>query len=258
MALKAFRRLVNDIDEQHHESMRTIETDLAEVHFGESDAAQAASRRRFLQRVATGGAIAFGATLVPIADLVPAALAQEGEGDGAAAGEPTVTGMDLTIVAFAHTVELAAAAAYQAAIDGGKLDDNASQSATLFASHHTDHATALLGLAGTAATNTPNAKILSEFAPRITGAANQPALLSVLRDIEEGAVSTYLFALGELVSPDAAGAAALVLPIEAQHSVALSLLIEPSLDSWMAQSTTYLPTFETDDNAFDPATYAAS
>lgn len=263
MAFRALRRLVADIDEQHRESMRSIETDLAELHFGEHDAVRAASRRSFLQRAATGGAIAFGATLLPLEELTSAAFAETGGSGGAqttsaAAGDAKVTGGDLTVVVFAQTVELAAAAAYDAAVSSGKLDDQAKSFATLFAGHHRDHANALAGLAGKEALNVPNPRILAEFGPQITGAANGTAQLKVLQSIEEGAVSTYLYALGEFVSYDAAGAASMVLPIEAQHSVALSFLIEPNLEAWAGKITTYVPNFETESNKLEPARYPAS
>ena len=75
MALRGLRRLATEVDEQHHESMKTLEDDLGELHFGGGDVLSD-SRRRFSKRMATGGAIAFGATMIPIATMVPSAMAQ--------------------------------------------------------------------------------------------------------------------------------------------------------------------------------------
>lgn len=263
MASRALRRLMADIDEQHRESMRTIEHDLAEVHFGVADPQRAASRRGFLRRVGAGGAIAFGATVFGVGELVAPALAETGGGGGgggAAAtsggGDAAVTGDDLAIVVFAQSVELAAAAAYETVVNAGRLSEQEATYASMFARHHSEHAAALGGLAGKEAVDEPNARLLAEFGPRLTGAANGRAQLQVLRDLEEGAVSTYLFALGEFVSYDAAGAASMVLPIEAQHAVALSFLIDPTLEAWSPNIETYVPTVERADGALDPSRYA--
>ena len=67
MAFRALRRTSAEIDEQH---------------LAESD--RSASRRKFLTRAATGGALAVGASTLPLSTFVPGASAQT---DGGA--EPT-------------------------------------------------------------------------------------------------------------------------------------------------------------------------
>src|SRR5690349_9628754 len=97
MAFRALRRTSAEIDEQH----------LAESDHG-------ASRRRFLTRAATGGALAVGASTLPLSTFVPGAGAQAEE-EGTTAGTtpgtlpvappvtgdpPVVEGSDLTLLVF--------------------------------------------------------------------------------------------------------------------------------------------------------------
>jgi hypothetical protein len=241
------------VDEQHRASMADMTDRLAEVHFG-TDPALASGRRGFLRRAATGGAIAFGATLVPVS-RIGAAFAQEAPTPISAAPEVSD---DVTLAVFATSVELAAVAAYEAAGASADLDAGAKSTAQLFGGHHSEHAAALTQLLtdnGYAEEVTANAALLAVFAPRIQGAADQAALAQVLYDLEDGAASTYLFAMGAFESAAIAGAAATILPVEAQHAVAWSLLIEPDLTAWAGNITTYVPPVQTVDAALTPAQF---
>ena len=122
---------------------------------------------------------------------------------------------------------------------------------SLFAGHHQEHAEAFGGLAGSAATRQPNAAILDAFGPMIAGAADQAAVLEIAYGLEEAAAATYLFALGALQSPQAAAATATVLPIESQHAVVLAFALGKDIPSFM-------PSFETVDQALDPADFPIS
>lgn len=266
MAFRDLRRQVAEIDEQHRASMRSIEDDLGELHYG-TDPAAAASRRSFLTRAATGGAIAFGATVIPVASMVPAALAQTTGTSGTTPGstattkkrvEPSVTGNDLVVVQFAQTVELAAVAAYQATIDAGKLTNATAEVARMFAGHHQDHAKALGTLAGSDAPDAPNAKLVAELTPKISAATTQVAAAQVLYDLEDGAAATYAYALGVLEAWDVAGAASTIMPVEAQHAIVWSQVIQPDPNEWATQITTWVPNFQSQSGAFTPSKYAAS
>ncbi|MDZ7733990.1 MAG: ferritin-like domain-containing protein [Acidimicrobiia bacterium] len=242
---KAFRVAAREVDEQHHEGMRDIDEQLHELHRGETGRLLAESRRSFVKKVGIGGAlVSLGSTMVPVSSLMPAAWAQ-----GDSEGEADLS--DTDIAAFAQSVELAAVAAYEAAAGTGLLDATATEVGTLFASHHDDHAGAFASLAGDAAPNEPNATVLEAFAPMIQEAGDQAGLLTIAKQLEEHASSTYVFALGALTSQEAAAATATVLPIESQHAVVLGQFLElPPED--------YLPPFETADEALDPAEYPVS
>jgi hypothetical protein len=264
MAFRDLRRQVAEIDEQHRESMRTIDDDLGELHFG-TDPAASASRRSFLTRAATGGAIAFGATAIPVAAMVPAALAQTSSTTAGSTPpttkkrvEPTVTGGDLTVVQFAQTVELAAVAAYGAVINSGKLTNALAETARVFATHHQDHADALAKLAGSDAPNVANAKLVTELTPKIAAITTAKEAAQQLYNIEDGATATYAYALGVLQQWEAAGPVSTIMPIEGQHAIVWSQVIEPDPNTWATQIKTWIPNFQTSSAAFEPSKYAAS
>jgi hypothetical protein len=229
-----------EVDEQHREGMKSLRDELGELHFGATGRALGEGRRQFMKKAGlTGVVLSFGSTLLPASRLMPAAWGQESEsGEGLD---------DLTIALFAEQVELAAVAAYEAAAGTGLLDPTAVEVGTLFATHHADHAGAFASFAGDEATGVPNQAILDVFAPMIAEAADQAALLQIAFDLEQGAASTYHFALGVL-GADAAAAVSTILPIEAQHAVVLGQFLELPIEGWM-------PPFETSDAALDPATY---
>jgi hypothetical protein len=105
------RRLVEAIDEQHREAMRTIEDDLGDVHFGERTPEVQASRRRFVRNLGLGGAVAVGAAAVPTVVLASAAAAQS-----SSSTKVVLPPSDLVIVDYAVGLELAAESAYIAAV----------------------------------------------------------------------------------------------------------------------------------------------
>lgn len=298
MDFELLRRRTAQVDEQHRAAMETIIEDLAEAHAG-GEPATAASRRRFLQRASTGAAIAIGSAVVPIGAM--AAAAQTGDGadpdapggvepaptDGgetiapggaeATAAEVTrvagsgctaepvqMSAEDLQVVRFAESVERAAVAAYQLAIDGRRLTDSAVlESARTFQRHHEEHAEALYCLAGDEPPAegeeaeegadqrmAPNGTLVDAVAPQVQGATTQDAVVELLYGLEEGAAATYLFALGVLDERDVAGAAALILPVEGQHAVVWGQALGRPIQEWM-------PAFQTDAGALDPAEYAS-
>lgn len=254
---RGLRRLVAEIDEQHHEGMRTIEDDLGELHFG-GPPALVATRRQFATRLAAGGAIAFGPTLIPLA-----ALAQDGTTSAVppgtvSAAEPRLGDKDLNLAIFAQTVELAAVALYQGAIATGKLSKAIADVATLFAGHHQDHAGQFGAFAGRAAKPRANQKLLDELTPKLVAATTERELLELARAVEEGAAATYVYALGVLESREAAAAVSTILPVEAQHSVALSFAIDASDDAFLLGAPKHLPAFETEASSLDPKKYVVT
>lgn len=233
---RALRQLAADVDDQHHEAMATIHEDLAEVHLGETGRGLAATRRRFLRNAGLGGAVlTMGSTLVPVSRLMPAAWASD-----------QLTDADLA--AFAQSVELAAVAAYGAAIDTGLLESGVVDVAEQFSGHHDDHAGEFASFAGDAATDEANQAVLDVFAPQIAEATDQDALLQIAQDLENGAAATYFYSLGILQDRDAAQAVATILPIESQHAVVLGQALGQDL-------TEYVPTFQGQDGALSPTEY---
>jgi hypothetical protein len=239
------RRLVQQIDEQHRDAMRTIDDDLGELHLGARTPAVAASRRRFVRNLGVGGAVALGAAAVPVAILAPSAGAQSG------ADDIEVPANDLVILEFAVGLELAAEAAYGVAVETLLLEPVMAEMARTFGRHHHEHALALATLAGRdeEELGEPNAALVDALAPRIEASQTEAEVLLVLFEIEQGAAATYAEALGVLESQATAGPAASILPIESQHATAIGSALELPVEDWM-------PPFQTTEGAFDPATYA--
>jgi rubrerythrin len=243
------RRLVERIDEQHREAMRTIEQDLGEVHFGARGAAVADSRRRFVRNLGLGGVLAAGAATAPTLAFASAAAAQSA--GGTSGGDVELPEADLLIVDFAVSLELAAEEAYGLAIARRIFDSQVAEMGRTFARHHHDHAIALATLAGRdeETVGQPNAGLVDELAPRLDAATTTDELLQVLYDVEEGAAATYAEAIGTLESTDAVGPASSILPVESQHATAIGSMLDLPVEDWM-------PPFQTTADAFDPSTYA--
>lgn len=235
---RELRSLVEQVDDQHRDGMRSVRSDLEELHLGETAQRLGSTRRQLLQRAVAGGAVlTLGGGFVPVGRLLPAAGAQE------------LT--DVDIASFAASVELAAVDAYQAAIDSGKVTDAAvGAAATTFQSHHREHAAAFNGLATANGADEvgSNQAVLAAFGPLLAAAGDQAAILEIAFQLEEGAASTYLFALGALTVPAAYAATATILPIESQHATVLGTVLGKGAGE-------YLPAFITTGAALDPADF---
>ncbi|MGZ4727954.1 MAG: ferritin-like domain-containing protein [Acidimicrobiales bacterium] len=247
MSMRALRQLTEHVDQQHREAMKTIDDDLGELHLSRQDDAAVATRRNFVRNLGLGGAaVAFGSVLVPVAGLVPAALAQTST-KGA-----DIPAADMAVVKFAQGLELAASAAYVAIVAQRKLDSAQTESARLFGRHHDEHSAALAKLIPKDEVATvPNPKILAVFAPQISAAADANALMQIAFNLETGAAATYQLAMGALTNWQGAAAVSTIEPIEAQHAVVWGHELNLPTDQWM-------PAFQNTAAALDPATYAAS
>ena len=234
--------LSDEVDQLHHESMRTFRDEYAEIHLGEIVPGHRATRRSFLAKAATGGALlTAGSMVTPISRFMPAAMAQE---------TPEVSD-DVKLAMFAAGLELAAVEVYRAATASGKLTNAGNQIATMFGGHHQQHADALNGIIGEdAAIDEPNKALVDEFGPMVRGAADENAILEVAYSVEEAAASTSLMAIGVLEDVRNAGALATILPVESQHATVIANVLgkDPS---------EYLIDFLTTDAAVDPADYPA-
>ena len=97
-----------ELDDAHHDSMRTMSSDIQELHAETRKAVGGTSRRQFLIRAGIAGtAITIGSQVLPMSSLWTPAFGQ------------ALTDGD--IAAYAASVEYAAVAAYNAAISSGKV-----------------------------------------------------------------------------------------------------------------------------------------
>lgn len=203
---RQFRSLAADVDDLHHENMKTFAEETADLHL---DTYQA-SRRHFIAGSAgIVGAVAIGSALVLPRGLSRRALA---------------AGLDdQTIAGYAQSIELAAVAAYTAA--AGVLGAATLPVAQLFLSHHQQHADAFGAVAGDKAAAAPNAKLVAALTPTLQGLRDETSALEFAFVLEGQAAYTYAAALTLLQDPAYAAATATILPIEAQHQTVLGIAL---------------------------------
>ena len=220
ISAKELRHLASDVDDQHHEAMRTFKEEAAELHLS-----AARGRRTFLKR---SGLAAVGGTLLATGGGI-ATFTRLG---GLAAAQGL---SDTQIAGYAQSIELAAVAAYMAAAP--KLSGDVLDVATLFAGHHQDHADAFGAVAGEDARPEANPKLVEAVTPTLeaVGAADPGdeltgQILAFARDLENQAAYTYAAALTLLSDPAYAAATSTILPIEAQHATVLTLALEGGPD----------------------------
>jgi Ferritin-like domain len=232
---RSLRQMVREVDDRHREGMKTIRDDIAALH---------TSRRRFLRDAGAGLAVVIGASVVPFGALTGSAAAQS-----AAPAKPLT---DAQIATFAESVELAAVAVYTQVLASGKLTTPAViAAATLFKSHHMDHAQAFGAFAGDAATAKPNPGVLQAVGDQVSEASDQPHMLAVAFSTENAAAATYLYAIGLLSSVEALAACASIMPVEAEHATLLGYVLGLDADT----DADYVPPFQAPDQALLPSAY---
>lgn len=179
------------------------------------------SRRSFLAKVAVGGAaLTVGSQLLPAGGLLPTAAQEDG---GETDGIDTL-GPDDERLRFLATVALAGAAAYEAtlALDVS-LPETVVATVRRFGSHHSQQADALGGLLPVEI-DQPNPSVLAAQSQALAGAGDLPAVLGVLRELEDAVAATHLAALGVLEDGQARALVATALPVCAQHATVLGSL----------------------------------
>ena len=224
ISAKELRHLANDVDDLHHEAMRSFKEEAAELHLG----AARGSRRSFMKK---SGLAAVGGTLLSAGG----GLAVFTRLGGIAAAQDDLT--DTVIAGYAQSVELAAVAVYQAVLD--KLPAEVQPVGELFAGHHQDHADAFGAAAGDDARPEANAKLVAFATPTLDAVAAADAseeltanILGFAKTIENQAAYTYVAAITLLKDPAYSAATSTILPIEAQHAVVLSLALGEPADKW--------------------------
>lgn len=175
-------------------------------------------RRRLLTAGAAGLA---GAVLLAACGADDETAAPTGAEDGDEAA------MDVVLARGAAATELAAVAAYQAAVDSGLVTTNAvAQAATLFQQHHREHAEALNAIVtdggGQAVEETlPAVQALLEDA----SFTDELTVVGFARAIEDAAASTYVAGAGLLSTPDLRQALMSIGGVEARHVTALDMAL---------------------------------
>jgi rubrerythrin len=191
LSSRALRRLAADVDEFHHQQMKTFKEESADVHL---DAVRSSRR----------GLLAGSSSLAGILSLD-----------------------DQAIAGYAQSVELAAVGAYMAAAP--VLSAATKPVAELFMSHHQQHADAFGAVAGDKKATGPNQKLVAALTPTLQGIKDEMAALEFAFTLENQAAYTYAAALTLLQDPRYAAATATILPIEAQHAVVLGLALGKSV-----------------------------
>jgi hypothetical protein len=231
------RGSLEELDDAHHESMRTMSSDIRELHAETRKAVGGTSRRQFLVRAGIAGtAITIGSQVLPMSSLWTPAFGQ------------ALT--DADIAAYAASVEYAAVAAYGAAISSGKVKTpDVGAAAKMFQSQHKEHGDAFQANAGgKIAKDTANETLVAAIGSQIAQAADEKAILKIAYDTENAAAATYHFALGVLKAAPYRALTASILPIEAGHAAVLGLVL--GLDPGTAAD--FLPKTQTDALALAP------
>jgi hypothetical protein len=202
LSARQLRQYAADVDDFHHQQMRSFAEEAADLHLDGSRA----SRRRFLAGSgAVAGAAAVGTML--LSHRVASAQAVD----------------DAAIAGYAQSIELAAVAAYDAAAP--VLSAAVLPVAELFKSHHQDHADAFGAVAGPNAVSEPNAALLTALGPTLSGITDEAGALEFAFVLEGQAAYTYAAALTLLQDPAYSAATATILPIESQHQVVIGLAL---------------------------------
>jgi hypothetical protein len=252
ISAKELRHLASDVDDMHHEAMRSFKEEASELHLS----AARDGRRSFMKK---SGLAALGGTVLSAGGGLTA-LTRLGGVAGAQDGGLT----DTVIAGYAQSVELAAVAAYMAAAP--KLSGDVLAVATLFAGHHQDHADAFGAVAGEDARPEANQKLVDLVTPTLeaVGAAEPSEeltneILTFAKGVENQAAYTYAAALTLLMDPAYAAATATILPIEAQHATVLSLALGEGPEGWFpteAFESAALGDGTDPLKGFDPAVFA--
>jgi hypothetical protein len=228
----------------------------------------AASRRRFL-RGAAGGA-ALGATAFALVGAPEASAQSPGTTPGsspgttesapeAAAGskQPTVSGSDLELGRFLHSVELALQEVYTSALDGGKLKPAARDQAITFREQHRLQAVKLVDAIQSSAASGPNPGLLQSLQPRVANAGSEVDVINALVGIENSAAATYQYSVGQAKDWQFIGTVASIGAVDGQHATAWSQKAAPDLAAWVAGFDAAVPVVQGTEGRWDPAQYPA-
>lgn len=175
----------------------------------------AASRRRFLRAGLTGAALTAALPL-----LARTAAAQDTGTPAPTTAPPRrPTDDDVTLLAFAESLELTARDLYGVAVAAGLGDAATAEVLAGFRSSHQSYAEALGGLLGPRATRQRNDEVFDQLATAF-GSAGDVVLAA--HELEEVAAATHTELLGALQGTEGAALVASILVAESQHAVVLA------------------------------------
>lgn len=173
------------------------------------------NRRTFLARAAMGGALVAVSTVGPLGHLLPAAAQADADGPAEGTLDDDATGQALA------PAEVAAVAAYEAALNGGKLDAAWAEVARQFQRHHLEASVTLTSLIESGTTPAADPTITTGTIGAIGGAGDQTAVLLALSEMESVIAATHLWALGGIADKSTAKTISQYLAVESQQAVFL-------------------------------------
>lgn len=239
--VERFNDAVAESDQLHHESMRTFDRDLGDLHAETRQAMGGSSRRDLLIRSALATtALTLGGQVIPLRGLLTGV-----------AGAQTLT--DADIAAFAASFEYAIVETYVAGAATGKLTTPAvAEVLTTFTAQHKSHGDAFAAAsAGKIIPGSPNKTVMTALTTKLGLAEVEIDIVKLAFEVENAAAATYQLALGTLEGITYQQLAASILPVEAGHAAMLGHVIfkgDPKAD----REKIWLPAFQTEIGSVDP------
>jgi Ferritin-like domain len=179
------------------------------------------TRRRFLQ---VGGALSMGALLA--ACLGGGSTKRSRDSSGGATGRRA----DAAIIRTLSSVEAAAVAVYATGLDSGMLTTpSVANLATLFRSHHQEHAALFEGTTrdlGAEPFEGPNPVVMQALRPAIDNLRDEAAVVALALDVETLLADTYQATMGAFADRSFNVAAMSVGGAEARHAAALAQTLD--------------------------------
>jgi hypothetical protein len=181
-----------------------------------------------------GGATFLGAAVLSACGSDDDDEANTGGTSGATDAPQTTAGsddgrMDLVLARTAASLEILAVDTYNTAAESGLVTTQAiADAATLFRDHHQAHADALNSVitdsGGEEVTEANQAVYDALVKPAIDAATDEAAIGTLAFDLESAAAQTYVFAAGELSTPDLRSTIMTIGGIEARHAAVLKMV----------------------------------
>lgn len=132
------------------------------------------------------------------------------------------TAGDITLLAFAQTIELAIRDLYDVALSAKSFENANAKAITAIREGHEAYAQSISGIIGSHAPGVRSDKLFDALHSNFTGSST--AVAHAAAALENVAVATHTDILAKLVGIDAAGLIASILVVEARHATVLKTL----------------------------------
>ena len=175
-----------------------------------------------------------GMTFIGAAVLAACGDDDEPESTGTTAAPTTeppaeAGGMDLALARTAASLEILAVETYTTGIESGLVSTQAiADAAMLFRDHHQEHADALNGVVtsagGEEVAEANQAVFDALIKPAVDAATTEADIAQLALDLENAAAQTYVFAGGELSTPELRSTIMTIGGIEARHAAILQMV----------------------------------